>query len=51
MARVVVLYFMNLPSLQLFVVHTDDKPYCARDALYAVFMAFVMKRDNQELTD
>jgi len=51
MARVAVLYLMNLHSLQHFVVHADDKPYCARDALYVVFRAFAMKCENQELTD
>jgi len=48
MVLIVVLYFMDLSSLQLFVVHTYEKPYCARDAPHVVFRAFVMKCENQE---
>jgi len=47
--RQVVLYFMNLPSLQHLVLHTYEKPHCAINVLYVAFLAFVVKYENQEL--
>ena len=49
MAHLSVLYFMNLPSLQLLVLHTYEKPHCAINVLYVAFWAFVVKYENQEL--
>jgi len=51
MAHLSVLYFMNLPSLQLLVLHTYEKPHCAINVLYVAFWAFVVKYENQELSD
>jgi len=49
MARLVVLYFMNLPSLQLLVWHTYEKPHWAINVLYVAFWAFIMNCENLEL--
>jgi len=54
MAGLVVLYFINLPSLQLLVLNTYEELLTrssidAINALYAAFYAFVMNCGNQEL--
>jgi len=40
MARLVVLYFMSLPSLEHLVLHTYEKPHWTINVLYAVFSYF-----------
>jgi len=46
-ARLVVLYFTNLPSLQLLAWHTYEKPHCVTNVLYIAFWAF-LNCENQE---
>jgi len=51
MARQVVLYFMNLPSLQLLVLHTYAELLmrnCTVHVLNVVFSIFFMNCENQE---
>ena len=43
--------FYESALLATFVVHTYEKPYCARDALYVVFRPYVMKCESQQLID
>jgi len=50
MAHLVVLYFMNLPSLQLLVLHTYEELHWSINVLYLVFCAFIMNCGNQEIT-
>ena len=52
MARLVVLHFMNLPSLQHLVYlsgTTYEKLQCTINVLCVVFCAFVLNCENQEL--
>jgi len=42
MVHLVVLHFMNLPSLQRLVLSTYEKLHITINALYVVFCAFVM---------
>ena len=49
MARLVVLYFMSLPSLQDLVLHTYEKPHWTINVLYVVFSTFITNSVNQEL--
>ena len=49
MARLVLLYFMNLPSLQHLVFHTYEKPHSALNVLYVPFWVLVVKYENQRL--
>ena len=54
MARLVALYFMNLPSLQILVLNTYEEVLTrnstdAINVLFVTFCAFVMNCDIQEL--
>jgi len=49
MARLVVLYFMSLPSLQHLVLHTYEKPHWTINVLYVVSSTFVTNSENREL--
>ena len=49
MARIVVLYFMSLPSLQHLVLRTYEEPHWTINGLYIVFSTFVTNSENQEL--
>jgi len=53
LARLVVLYFINLPSLQHLSLNTYEsplmKPHCAINVLNVTFWSFVMNSENQEL--
>jgi len=44
MVRLVVLYFMSLPSLQHLVLRTYDKPHWTINVLYVVFSYFRYER-------
>jgi len=44
MARLAVLYFMSLPSLQHLVLRTYDKPHWTINVLYVVFSYFRYER-------
>jgi len=49
MAHLVVLYFVNLPSVQILLLHTFEKPHCAINILYVIFWVFLMKCETHEL--
>jgi len=49
MVHLVVLCFMNPPSLQHLVLHTYEKPHCAINVPYVAFWTLVVKCENQEL--